>query len=541
MSVSLASIFGPRSDIAEDDDLVRVRALARRPHTDEAWIAALSAALRKRSLNDDGEPNMLRPEQASALRELLEVGGLFAPMRVGSGKTLVTLLAATLLLSKRPVLLIPANLRDKTRRDFAQYHRDWAVRLPEIISYTELGHPRNETLLLDKAPDLLMLDEAHHTRNLDAAVTRRVKRAIVALAPVVAVLSGTLITDKLMDSHHHAVWSLNERAPVPMTAAAAERWSQAVDREVGLLKRVGEGALETLPGGFHEWMRGSRGVVPTAGQDCDAAIEISSWTAALNGEARGLIEQVQRSGMRPDGELLDEWELPDCLCQLALRFYYVWDPMPPDWWLRPRRAFRAYVRAILDEHLEGFDSESQVVTALDNDGSVPYANEGRQILAEWREVRDTFVPNMVPVWLGSDVLEQVARDAGPGCLIWTRYRAVGHALEKLGVPYYGGGTNPESAPRGSTIACSINAHGTGKNLQHGWHRSLVLTPMANADAWEQLIGRTHRKGQKADCVGVRVNMSIPYHADVLSRVRTEAKRISKASGFEHKLCLADWV
>jgi hypothetical protein len=65
--------------------------------------------------------------------------------------------------------------------------------------------------------------------------------------------------------------------------------------------------------------------------------------------------------------------------------------------------------------------------------------------------------------------------------------------------------------------------------------------MANADAWEQLIGRTHRAGQKSDTIYVDIIDAIDYHSRVLERVHTEARRVSKSSGFSHKLVDADWL
>lgn len=516
--------------IQPDADLARVLALPRRG---EPPTEALSVALRR-----PGSTAVLRPAQASALLELWERRGLFAPMRVGSGKTLVTLLAPTILAAQRPVLMVPASLRAKTRRDFAVYYADWHVRLPTIISYEEMGRPDRERRLIDLSPDLLILDEAHKARNLDAAVTRRVRRCLETCQPVVAALSGTLITDTLLDYHHLAVWALGDNAPVPIRRSVAERWGQALDRDVGMLQRLHPGALELLPGGFHEHFRTRRGVVPTPGSDCDASIQISRWWPELPLPVREAIEKTTRTGARPDDELLDELELPDCLSQLSLGFYYRWDPEPPKWWLRPRRAWAAYIRAVLDEHLDGLDSASQVVAAVER-GDAPAAVEGAQLLEGWRAVKHRFTPNPVPVWLDRSIVTQAIKHAGTGTLIWTRYRAVGDELQRQGVPYFGGGTTPLSEGR-TPIGLSIQAHGTGRNLQ-AWHRNLVLTPPANADAWEQLIGRTHRAGQAADVVEVSIIDAVPYHEDVISRVRSEARAVSKAFGFEHKLVIADWA
>jgi len=583
--------------IQDDATLERVLALPRRPIPTPQEVEHLSSYLRKRPYNAEGKPNRLWVQQAGALREIYEVGGMFGPMPVGSGKTLVTLLAATLLQSLRPVLMVPASLIDKTRKDFAALYEDWHVRLPKLLSYEMLGHPDHERDLLELAPDLLIQDECHRSRNLDAACTRRINRARDVLTPVMVNMSGTLITPKIIDYHHHAVWALRERAPLPLQAAEAERWGKAVDKEVSALQRINPGALDRIPGGYHEWLRGSRGVVIAQGGTCDASIEMSVWQPKLPEQLAAVIQQTAATGIRPaatPGEepvLLNEWELPDCLCQLALGFFYVWDPMPPEWWLRPRSGWRAYVRAVLDEQLEGFDSESQIVRALDRSQQhtitetyypedddddddafesishdeaaaqtdrdrgppltrtvtidalalqPPMPEEGLELLQAWRAIRDDFVPNPVPVWLDRSILQAAIKHAGKGCLIWTRYRAAGHELERLGVPYYPGGTDPESAPEGSTIAVSIAAHGTGRNLQSR-SRALVLTPMANADAWEQLIGREHRAGQLADTVSISVLESIDYHGAVLERVLAEAHATTRASGFTHKLVAADWT
>lgn len=545
--------LGPVAVADGDTSLARVLSLPRREPASPELIAALSASLRARPFNDAGEPNVLRPAQAEVLREAYEYGGVFAPMQVGAGKSLPTLLLPTLLRSSRPVLMVPASLREKTRRDFARYRKDWFVRLPTIVSYESMSRVDRDTYLSGGPsslnPDLLMLDEAHHVRN-DSARTRKVARCIEACKPVVVCLSGTLITENLLDYHHQAVWCLNERAPVPTRRTDAERWASALDRDLGPLKRQPMGALEYIPGGYHEWFRSSRGVVPTSGSDCTASIQLSIWKPELPEALKQIIEGVSISSLRPDGELLDEWELPDCQSQLALGFYYVWNPLPPDWWLAPRRAWRQFVRDILDARLEGFDSEAQIVNALDRGPElgihvvsdrpeVPGAEEGLRLLTEWRNVRDQFEPNTVPVWIDDGVLREAAAVAKrEPTLVWVRYRAAGQKLHELGLPYYGGGQDPEGA-RGS-IALSIAAHGTGRNMQ-AWCRSLVLTPMANADAWEQLIGRTHRSNQRSDTVYVQVIGTIDYHSVTLGRVLSQAHAIAHASGFDHKLTIADWV
>jgi hypothetical protein len=92
----------------------------------------------------------LRVIQAIALAEFYFLGGLFGPMRVGAGKTLVTFLVATVMGAKRPILVIPAKLRSKTKRDFEKLAADW--RGPDslrIVSYEELSRDYGVVLLYD--------------------------------------------------------------------------------------------------------------------------------------------------------------------------------------------------------------------------------------------------------------------------------------------------------------------------------------------------------------------------------------------------------
>lgn len=581
--------------IDETNDLARVRSLPRRTEMSEHEIAALSAYLRRYPAtpvcprcSGTGGPEedpcvlcsgsgriMLHAAQAIALRELYDLRGLFAPMRCGSGKTLVTLLAATLLASERPVLMLPASCRDKTRRDFAVYSEAWNVRLPRLLAYEELSHPDHERDLLDLRPDLILLDEAHKVRNLSAACSKRVRRAIeyVQPRPVIGCLSGTLITDELMDSHHHAVWSLGAYAPVPLVAAEAQRWATAVDKDTPITARSELGALETLPGGFHGWFLESRGVVPTPGSECSAAIEISRWRPVLPEKLRETIAVTQASGMRPDGELLDPLRIPDCLCTLALGFYLTWRDPPPLWWLQPRRAYFGWERDLLGEHVEAcsacgqcwrhddprscrcprgptlacFDSPDTVRQGLDrftHRKAGPYppsAREGAALLAAWREVKDRFEPIPVPVWLDDAPIRELAARMRPATVAWFAHPDAGVRLAEYGIPFYGADTDPESAKRGTPIGCSIESHGTGKNLQRGWHRMIVTHGIPNAETWEQLIARHHRQGQREDLVEVEIIEAIAYHRSALERARASARRTSENNRFPHKLVDATWV
>lgn len=571
---------------AGDPALARVLSLPAREPASVELIEALSTALRARSSDVcpavETQPSrhaanspdpcprcggtgriVLRSPQVTALREAWEYRGVFGPMRVGSGKTPVTMLVPTLLKAKRPILMLPASLFEKTRRDFARYRQDWLVRLPHLVSYEEMGRADRETKLTGSVdptqpslePDVLVFDEAQHLFS-DSGRVRKIARYVAACRAretadgvpfgtylVCVALSGTLMTASLIDYHHLAVWCLGDRAPLPVREADAERWSAALDRDLGPLKRIAPGALETIPGGYHEWFRGRRGVVPTPGSDCDASIHVSIWRPDVPSELQQTIDEVARSGMRPDDVILGPIETPSCLAELALGFWSKWDPLPPDWWLEPRSDWYAYVRDVIAERLDGFDTPFQLVASLDSGADdAPDADIGRELLARWRAVKELFVPNPVPVWITDDVLRQAANHVRrEAAIVWVHPVAAGQKLHELGVPYYGAGNNPENAVHGKSIACSVQAHREGKNLQLHSARSLVLSIPAKARAHEQLIGRQHRAGQPKGTVKVEYIGSIEYHGAVLARVLTDARADTKASGFDHKLVIADWL
>lgn len=591
----------PAAEIG-DPELARVLALPERvPPTDDV-VRALSVHCRKRSHHTcsaacrpgcprNGTENLLRGQQASVLIEGYEYGCI-APIPVGAGKTLPTFLLPFLINAARPMLMVPAALREKTKRDFADYAQDWRVRLPEIVSYEEMYRADRHDLLTRRMPDLLMADECDPLMN-DNACARRVRRYCREHRPRFVPMSGTLIGDKLERYHGVTTWALGSKAPMPTSTDDAERWASALDSEVKAIARHDPGALGQIPGGFHHHFRTRRGVVCGQGVACPASIRASVWEQALPEVLAQTVREVAASGMRPDGEILDEWGLPDCLCRIALGHYPIWDPAPPSWWLRPRRAFWSAIRELLAAEHPDFDTAGQIVTALDRterlrngpvqrvwtdtipkpeyaamieadpepdwpdecyqdvqrvvidhpgDGPrVPGHAELAELLAEWRAVKDRFEPTPVPVWLDVSPLVEIMQraKANPGTLVWTPFVAVGQMLELMGLPYYGADRDPETAPPGHSIAVSVMAHHRGKNLQ-AWHRNTILRCPAKAKINEQLIGRTHRPGQNATSIFLEYLGSISYHRDVLDRVMAEARAVTRASGVQQKLTLADW-
>lgn len=530
-----------------DPELKRILELEPEAPVTRELVEALSQHLRQ-----PGADCTLFEKQAAVLRAGYLLGGCFASMPTGEGKTLCTLLLPRILGldARESVLMVPANLFDKTTTEFCEYlAAGWKVILPTLVGYEEMGRLDRETKLsgdeLSINPKLLMLDEADEVRNLGSSRGRKIRRCVrtVQPRPRVVVLSGTLIDESLMSYWELLTMALREHAPAPLDRDTAERWAEATDREIkSSLRGVPPGALTSIPGGFHAWLRSRGGVVSGRGSDCPQPIHASIWHPTLPPELLALIERTRVSYKRPDGVDLNELELPEVLCQLALGLFLIWDPMPPRWWSAPRSDWWGYSRGVLDLELDGFDSEEPIWRALDRGTGLqpPNAEEGRRMLAAWRAVKDRFVPNPVPVWLTHDVIDQLAvRARAPGTITWVKNRAVGEALRERGLPYYGADTRPDRSPPGEPIVCSLKAHARGKNFQHGWWRSILTHPMASARRTEQWIARTHRIGQPRP-VELELIGAIDYHGEVLERVIEQARAAGFANGDTQKICKAQW-
>jgi hypothetical protein len=122
----------------------------------------------------------------------------------------------------------------------------------------------------------------------------------------------------------------------------------------------------------------------------------------------------------------------------------------------------------------------------------------------------------VPVWIDKTIVKYAQDWAQSRAgLVWFSSQALEEALLDAGFAPL----PPDSKidPAVCYIA-SIRRDGVGRNLQ-AFHANLVLETPVSGSIWEQLIGRTHRQGQKH-----------PVTFDVVIRPGPEAKAFQKAKG-----------
>jgi len=506
----------------------------------------------------------LRELQAIALFEIWSCGGGFLPLDVGEGKTLISLLAAYVLDAHSPLLLLPAHLIQKTARERDELMRHWLIpRHIRMMSYQMLGTVQAAQELDVYRPDLLILDESQKVKNRDAAVTRRVEKYMAAHPETrMVAMTGTIMRKSLNDYAHILRWCLKGNAPVPATVAETDEWALALDDTSDEFARVRPGALIGLVSertgddladvrrGFRDRLRSTPGVVCSAegGTEVDVGLSIRALRYDVSDVTVEHFRTLRREWVTPDGwELMEAVDLWRHAKELALGFHQIWSPRPPEWWSKPRSAWSRWVREILSRS-RTFDSPLHLELAvLDADvrKRFPRLAEGLPLLEAWKKVRNDFTPNPVPVWHDDSALRVAAKWMRSPGIVWTEHVAFAERLSQLtGCSYFGAkglasdGTFIDDGDPNEAIIVSVDANREGRNLQRKWHRNLVVSPEEGADKWQQLVGRTHRPGQRHD-VTVDVFLGCAEHARAWSKACAGAEAIRDTVGSESKLLIAN--
>lgn len=161
----------------------------------------------------------------------------------------------------------------------------------------------------------------------------------------------------------------------------------------------------------------------------------------------------------------------------------------------------------------------------------------------WKEIRGTVEPQTDPVWVNRFLVEDCAAWARENTgIVWYDYDCFGREVAKCAkLPHYGGGANASAsilAEKGNrSIVASTRAHGTGKNLQC-FSRNLFPNPMSDGAAWEQVLARTHRPGQRAEEVSADIYRHTAAMRAAFDEALSRARYISETLGGSLKLLYA---
>lgn len=498
------------------------------------------------------EGNRLRPIQSAMLCDAVDANGLFAPVGVGAGKTLASLLLPLAMTSARAVLLIPPNLKAQLlQADVPHLARHF--QLPPVIAieehtlgtgvgtkadfpppsgelvvmtYTQLSSQLFAEAFANLKPDLIIADEAHNLRHKDAARTRRFLRYLKENPGCRFVaMSGTLTKKSITDYAHLLDLTLRKNAPIPANYHELQQWAEAVDVDAqgapGALVLFCDGE-EPVRSGFRRRVAETRGVVGTEESALQTSLVI---TRIRKGEARApvippsvetALEKFEATWTIAGMEIDEPMHAAKIRRRLLMGYFYEWvwpGGVVDHEWMDAKAAWHRVIRTYLRTHNKpGMDAPDFLTKA---------AERGLWNPPEWKPwaaVRDRPAPPTRTIWIDdyltrwvaayvAGIRERRSMTRNP-MIIWTSDPPVGDRLRAFhGIPYFGLNSDAELLEAHPSthpvIACSIQAHGTGKNLQ-AWNSNLVLFPPPDGATWEQFLGRTHRPGQDADEVTCEV-------------------------------------
>lgn len=548
-----------KAPVASSPDFLRIRALPLRG----AYPDDLTGLMTRLLKSPEGSQTLL-DVQAKALYDLGLSGGLFAPIRVGGGKTLCSFLAPRVLQSRSPLLILPAKLIEKTKRELLRYARDWNVaKHLRIMSYETLGRVSGSAYLDLNPPDLIIADEGHRLKNSKAAVTRRVARYLRAHpATIVVVMSGTIMKRSIKEFAHLLEWSHKARSVLPHYAHELTEWAEALDEDNNAFTKREPGVLlDLMPGRrpegedenavarkvfFARCSATSGIVISDAKDEYQGSLSIVGTEYACSPATEDNFRILRETMCKPNGwaltEAMQAWAVAR---QIALGFHYEFFPEPPQEWLDARKAWAKLCREILaepDYERAGIDSELQVRMAVAR-GDVP---DPYGCWESWHRIEPTFDAKTRCVWHDHTAigLAKTWLAEHPQGIAWVEHGAFGDRLAKeSGGSYFrqlgldAKGTFIEDAD--GPIIASVAANSEGRNLQGKWCDNLLTACPADAEKLEQVIGRTHRRGQKEDTVNVDVMIGCREHLEAIPRALASASVKKDLLGFELKISLAD--
>lgn len=574
------------------ETLLKVEGLRPLPEHGLGWPGSPSDPSRKVCRCADGSCQRLLDVQVEVLTEALvqerahPERGVVVRVGVGGGKTLISLLLPTLLRCKRPVLLVPAKLREKTFRQLPEIRRHWRVRSDLLVhTYEEVS--TRPTMLEDLGADLVVFDEAHRLARVSAGRTRRALRFARTRPECRWVpLSGTFDKRSPKDSAHLIELALRDGAYYPLHDGELDSW-HAVLGSRGAPEANDWGTFRPLVDAFGErlerWDQSSAdrvqlcrealerrvstcpGVVTSHTMSCDASVLIRRVKRTPPPEVLAAIQSLETTKKIPGSSgasVVTDQDAARVSDTLSLGFYYRWcwertqAGEPDQEWLEARRDYSSELAEYLVPTGPGERN------GVDTPGHVWRLAEQRSSLLPvslqlawdaWAPLRGRYRVSYLddalgssggetipvePVWLTREVVGWMLSELEePGTILWYHHRAVARALQEAGARVWFRGQEPPND--GKSCALSEHSHGEGHDL-YAFQRVVIPCPGPSGSHTEQMIGRIHRPGQVADEVYVDLWTHTDRLADAVSRAVADARYLHETQG-PQRLIVGTWV
>ena len=509
----------------------------------------------------------LNAAQAHFLTELFaNRGRSVAPFRTGGGKTLASLLAATVLEKAlgRPlkaVLVVPASGRPKTELEAGDYARHWRAHPFTLVSYETLSHPNHAQWLEAAQPDVLLLDETHKVKNPRSKAWGRIRkylatREIAGSTVYLVPFTASYVGRSIMESWHYTRAAMRDRAPVPVSEDEAKVWASTMDEKVDELARLLPGAISTLgprPDGdltrvdrarkvYGTRLVSTPGIVATMDGVPPVTLKLSAHALPTAAAVEQAVTFLRKHKVLPNGDSFESamrvWAVAR---QLGLGMYYRFDPPPPRAWVEARKAWHTFALAHSTSRSKWGDSTVHVANAVDRG-----ALDDGGALAHWRSVKDLYEYKTVDEWIDTAALGYAAGWLAehPKGLCWVEQRAFGTELaRRTGLPYFSEGARDERGRLINTYKGGAAIVSTAQREQHNlqfFDSNLITSCPPTGQQLDQLIGRTVRDGQGAEEVTVEFLLTVRESYTSLAQCFADSRASQLLEGGQpKKLCYGE--
>lgn len=559
IGVTMWTVGSTPTSVPDSSEIRRVRDLPWHTQDLSQGLADRLTSL----LRAPGGAYQIRPIQAEALAQLARLGGLFATIPPGGGKTLITLLASSVLHMRgdgagdRVLLLVPGATVPKTLDAATHLSRHFIIRPFRILSYSMLSMKSHANFLAEYQPTCVIMDEAHHLKDPSGARWKRLRRydRTCATLPIYAAMSGSFSTRGLSDFRHILWRCLREGAPVTRDPMESRIWGFALDAKVPDYMRIEPGALSTVAPAdptsettmdspltrarsrFGRRLRHTLGVVSYGEGFPPCELHVRAEHVPPPSAVTDALDTIRSTAELPCG-----YPIPDMLSmwrhvrELSTGMVQRWRvPAPPEW-LAARREWCSYVRQTI-AHSRTVDTEAQVRAVVERGER---RDDGALLLRTWLDVEPTFIPDPEPVWISDYRLTHAAEwlQSHPRGIVWTSHIPFGTRLSEItGVPYFPAAGRIDTHT-GPAIA-SIRSCGTGLDLQHRHADNYIVTPPTMGAEHEQLLARTHRDGQTRPKVTAVYALSLDADVSALDQALRDARMAEPVLQAPQRLLMSD--
>lgn len=516
--------------------------------------------------------------QVNALAIICKYGCLFGNLPVGSGKTIVSLAAGLVHRSKRCLLFVPSDLIAqltivdiKHFESILGYKLDWCCldgksqkdriymmdkHRITIIPYSLLSTKDTFDLIEASYADMIVFDEAHVLSDTKSARTRRIMSYLNKNTEInVILLSGTMSSKSLLDYHHTIARALHQFCPLPFSYYDVKLIQDATawDREDKFTRciplcrinpKLDQGGGIVNVDKARQFLRtllnASPCVIISDAQsvNCSMMVHVID-DVKLPEKLIKIIDEVDATWTTPSGDLIMDAIVKYGICsELSDGFWYrkYWPKGTPEWAIelfKKEKELESMIRSfILKRHRDKLDTPLLVYEALyhGNDPRLeriqPFYNEFRQ---ECEKHDEEYERKSETRWICHSKEKEAikwCRGRKKGILFY-EWDATGESLYKtlkeqgFDVVFCPSNCEPELIKKNCFQVMSY-AHHRGKNLQHQFETLFYNLPK-NAKILEQAMGRTHRQGQKADCVSYWFILATKQDRAAFRRIILKAK------------------